>query len=223
MSFAGSHTKNKHNMNDSLLRFNRNQKYIIFDTETEGLNLIKSKPWQVAWIVAQGNKIIKKYDKLIKWEDLNVSKEAAKITGFSHTNYNRNAEDPKKIWQEFSKYLYDDSYLIVGQNLLGFDVYMVDVWRKLIGEDLDQSYISRIIDTKSIATAIEKQAPVDKDNFIYWQYKWLNFRQRGLKTSQLTLLKKYDIDHDPKRLHDALYDIEMNFEIFHKQLYDIEI
>ena len=177
----------------------------------------------MAWIVAQGNKIIKKYDKLIKWEDLNVSKEAAKITGFNHTNYNRNAEDPKKVWKEFSKYLYDDSYLIVGQNLLGFDVYMVDVWRKLIGEDLDQSYISRIIDTKSIATAIEKQAPVDKDNFIYWQYKWLNFRQRGLKTSQLTLLKKYDIDHDPKRLHDALYDIEMNFEIFHKQLYDIEI
>ena len=210
-------------MNTQLLRFNRKQKYIIFDTETEGLNLVKSKPWQAAWIVAEGNRVIKKYDKLIKWDDLKVSKDAARITGFSKSYYEKNAEDPKQVWDEFSKYLYDDDYLIVGQNLLGFDVYMVDVWRKLIGEPLKQDYINRIIDTKAIATAIEKEAPVDKKDFIYWQYRWLNYRQRGLKTSQLTLLKKYDIDFDPKRLHDALYDIEMNFEIFHKQLYDIEL
>ena len=118
-------------MNNDLLRYNRNQKYIIFDTETEGLNLVKSKPWQAAWIVAQGNKIIKKYDKLIYWDDLNVSKDAARITGFSQSHYEKNAEDPKKVWDEFSKYLYDDSYKIVGQNLLGFDVYMIDVWRKV--------------------------------------------------------------------------------------------
>ena len=210
-------------MNDNLLRYNRNQKYIIFDTETEGLNLVKSKPWQAAWIVAQGNKIIKKYDKLIYWDDLNVSKDAARITGFSQSYYEKNAEDPKKVWKEFSKYLYDDSYKIVGQNLLGFDVYMIDVWRKLIGEPLLQDYINRIIDTKAIATAIVKESPVDEKDFIYWQYRWLNYRERGLKTSQLTLLKKYEIDFDPKRLHDALYDIEMNFEIFHKQLYDIEL
>jgi DNA polymerase III epsilon subunit-like protein len=210
-------------MNDDLLRYNRKQKYIIFDTETEGLNLIKSKPWQAAWIVAEGNKIIKKYDKLIKWDDLSVSKDAARITGFNKNEYEKNAEDPISVWKEFSKYLYDDSYFIVGQNLLGFDVYMIDVWRKLIGEKLDQSYISRIIDTKAIATAIHKESPVDKEDFIYWQYRWLNHRERGLKTSQLTLLKKYEIDFDKDRLHDALYDIEMNFEIFHKQLYDIEL
>lgn len=210
-------------MNESLLRFKKDQKYIIFDTETEGLNLIKSKPWQAAWIVAKGNKVIKKYDKLIFWEDLDVSPDAARITGFNQKYYERNSEEPKKVWDEFSKYLYDDSYMIVGQNLLGFDVYMIDVWRKLIGEKIDQSYIRRIFDTKAVATAIEKEAPVDAGDFISWQYRWLNYRQRGLKTSQMTLLKKYDIDFDPKRLHDALYDIEMNFKIFRKQIYDIEV
>lgn len=210
-------------MNESLLRFKRNQKYIIFDTETEGLNLIKSKPWQAAWIVVEGDRVIKKYDKLIHWDDLNVSPDAARITGFDKEYYKNNAEPAEKVWSEFSKYLYDDDYLIVGQNLLAFDVYMVDVWRNLIGEKLDQSYIKRIIDTKAIATAIAKNAPVDKDNFIYWQYKWLNFRERGLKTSQLTLLKKYGITFDEKRLHDALYDIEMNFQIFRRQILEIEI
>jgi len=210
-------------MNDNLLRYNKKQKYIVFDTETEGLNLIKSKPWQAAWLVIEGDKIIKKYDKLIMWKDLNVSRDAARITGFDRKYYNQNAEDPASVWKKLSKYLYDEDYLIIGQNLLGFDVYMVDVWRKLIGEELDQSYIERIIDTKSLAMAIAKESPVDKDNFIYWQYRWLDYRQRGLKTSQLSLLKKYEIDFDKKRLHDALYDIEMNFKIFKKQLYDIEL
>ena len=100
---------------------------------------------------------------------------------------------------------------------------MVNIWRKLMGKDPDYSFVSRIIDTKSLATAIAKQIPVDKDDFIGWQYRLLNYRERGLKTSQATLLKKYNIDHDPKRLHDALYDIEMNFKIFRKQLFDLEI
>jgi len=210
-------------MNTQLLRFNRKQKYIIFDTETEGLNLIKSKPWQAAWIVAEGNKVIKKYDKLIKWDDLKVSKDAARITGFSKSYYEKNAEDPKKVWDEFSKYLYDDDYLIVGQNLLGFDVYMVDVWRKLIGEPLLQDYINRIIDTRSLGVSISRNIPLNKDNFLSWQYKMLEIKTKRGENSMGTLLKKYNIPHDPKKLHDALYDINMNYKVFRKQLYEVEL
>ncbi len=210
-------------MNESLLRFNKKQKYLIFDTETEGLNLIKSKPWQIAWAVAEGGLIIEKFDKLIFWEDLDVSPDAARITGFDKRFYERNSEDPVDIWNLFSKYLYDDSYKIVGHNLLGFDVYMVNIWRKLIGLGSDYSYVDRIIDTNAVAKAIAKEAPVDYDNFIYWQYGWSNYRERGLKSSQASLLKKYSIDHDPNKLHCALYDIEMNFKVFRKQLFDIEL
>ena len=100
---------------------------------------------------------------------------------------------------------------------------MVDVWRKLMGRPLEQDYISRIIDTKSLATAIAKNIPFTGGDFINWQYRLLHYRERGLKTSQAFLLKHYGIDHDPKRLHDALYDIEMNFKIFQKQLFDLEL
>ena len=210
-------------MRSELLRFKNKQKYLIFDTETEGLNLIKSRPWQIAWIVAEGKKIISKNDRFIKWDNIQVSEGAAKITGFTEHEYERRAEDPKEVWNDFSKYLLDPEYIIIGQNLLGFDIYMLNVWMKAIGLKSDYSYIDRIIDTKSIATAIFKNILPEKDNFISWQYKLLNHREKGLKTSQLTLLKHYGIPHDPKKLHDALYDIEMNFEIFLKQLYDIEI
>jgi DNA polymerase III epsilon subunit-like protein len=210
-------------MRSELLRFKNKQKYLIFDVETEGLNLVKSRPWQIAWIVAEGKNIISKNDRFIKWDDLKVSEGAAKITGFTEQEYQRRAEDPKKIWADFSKYLFDPEYIIIGQNLLGFDVYMLNVWMKGIGMNTDYSYVDRIIDTKSIATEIFKNILPEKNNFSSWQYKLLNHKEKGLKTSQLTLLKHYGIPHDPSKLHDALYDIEMNFQIFLKQIYDIEI
>jgi len=210
-------------MNESLLRFNKKQRYVVFDTETEGLNLVTSRPWQVAWMVVEGDKIIEKNDLFIEWPDLQVSEGAAKVTGFTEKEYNKKCEPPKQVWEKFSQDLYNPDHLIVGQNLLGFDVYMVNIWRRLMNLGADYSFIPRILDTKALATAIAKEMPVVKDDFIGWQYRLLNYRERGLKTSQATLLKKYNIDHDPKRLHDALYDIEMNFKVFRKQLFDLEI
>ena len=210
-------------MNESLLRFNKKQRYVVFDTETEGLNLVTSRPWQVAWMVVEGDKIIEKNDLFIEWPDLKVSEGAAKITGFTEKEYNKKCEPPKQVWEKFSQDLYNPDHLIIGQNLLGFDVYMVNIWRRLMNLGADYSFIPRILDTKALATAIAKEMPVVKDDFIGWQYRLLNYRERGLKTSQATLLKKYNIDHDPKRLHDALYDIEMNFKVFRKQLFDLDI
>ncbi len=210
-------------MDESLLRFDKKQKYLVFDTETEGLNLIRSRPWQVAWLVVEGGKILEKHDMFLDWPNLDVSAGAAKITGFTMKEYNKRKESPRKVWEKFSKNLYDKDTFIVGQNLLGFDVYMVNIWRELMKLEADYSYVERIIDTRALAVAIAKEIPVDKDDFISWQYRLINHRERKLKTSQAFLLKKYNIDHDPKRLHDALYDIEMNFKVFRKQLFDLEI
>ena len=210
-------------MNEQLLRFDKKQKYLVLDTETEGLNLVKSKPYQVSWIIAQGDQIIQKNDRYLWWEDLQVSEEAARVTRFNYNYYKSKAEDPKVVWADFSKELYNPEYKVVGQNLLGFDVYMINVWRKLMGLGSDHSYVDRIIDTLSLARAIAKEDKPDFDNFLCWQYGWNNFFQRGLRTSQAVLLKKYYIPHDKDRLHNSLYDIEMNFKIFRKQLFEIEL
>ena len=61
-------------------------------------------------------------DCYIKWPDLKLSEEARKITRFDDKKYNKLAQDPKRVLQEFESYLYDEDYIIVGQNLLGFDV-----------------------------------------------------------------------------------------------------
>ena len=73
---------------DSLLRFQRNQKYIFFDFETCNLNLgsIDNKPWQLGFIVVDSGKIVEKHDFWLYWEDLKMSSTAAKMTGWTEKN-----------------------------------------------------------------------------------------------------------------------------------------
>jgi DNA polymerase III epsilon subunit-like protein len=209
---------------EDLLRFKFDQKYVIFDTETEGLNLVTSKPWQLAWIEATGKKVTKKQNRFLMWDDLNVSEDAAKVTGFKYEDYAKQAEDPFTVYKEFMDLISQDDIIIVGQNLLGYDIYILGVIARKLGIDIDYSFVSRIFDTKAIATALNKgNKTPDKDDFIAWQIKWLHYRERGLKTNQKHLLEYYDIKFNEKKLHDALYDIEMNFEIFLKQIWELDI
>lgn len=209
---------------EDLLRFKFDQKYIIFDTETEGLNLVSSKPWQLAWIEAKGKKIVKKQNRFLKWDDLNVSDDAARITGFNKKEYLSKAEDPEKVYKEFINLIMDEDVIIVGQNLLGYDIYMLGVIARNLGIKIDYSFISRILDTKVIATALAKgNKTPDKDDMLTWQLRYLNYRERGLKTNQKFLLQHYEIPFDENQLHDALYDIEKNFEIFQKQLWELDV
>ena len=209
---------------EDLLRFKFDQKYVIFDTETEGLNLVTSKPWQLAWIETEGKKIKKKQNRFLMWKDLNVSEDAARVTGFNYESYAQKAEDPTIIYKDFIDLISQDDVIIVGQNLLGYDIYILGVIARQLGFNIDYSFVDRIFDTKAIATALAKgNKNPDKEDFISWQLKWLNYRERGLKTNQKYLLEYYDIDFDAKKLHDALYDIEKNFEIFLKQIWELEI
>ena len=213
-------------MKENLLRFNSKQKFIIFDYETCNLNLAskENKPWQLSFIVADQNKIYESKDYYLKWDNLNVSEDAAKITGFSKSVYNKKAVDPKLALDHFEKYLYNEEYFCVGHNVLGFDVYIHNIHRKLCGMNSDYSYISRIIDTNCLAKGISKslKKPHSKSS-ISWQYSPNDFKERGLKTSLQQCAKNYKIDFDPKKLHNALYDININYQVFKKQLWEVEI
>ena len=79
-------------MNEELLRFKKNQKYLIFDYETCNLNLnhYSNKPWQLGFIIAEGSRVLKKYNFNLSWDELKLSKEAERITQFSRTKYENN-------------------------------------------------------------------------------------------------------------------------------------
>ena len=209
-----------------MLRFNKEQKYICFDFETCHLNLLdlENKPWQLSYLISEGTDIICESDNYIRWNQLNISQDALNITHFRHDIYDRLAKDPVEILNNFEKYLYDPSYLIVGQNLLGFDVYIHNIYRKLLGKKSDFSFTNRILDTNCLAKAIKKNLKFqNREELIYWQYKLNDFREKGLKTSIKAQLKEYKIDFDEGMLHNSMYDVQMNFKIFTKQLWQVEI
>jgi len=212
-------------MKENLLRFKANQKYIVFDYETCDLNLAskENKPWQLSFMVADSRKVYEKKDYYLKWEDINVSEDAARITGFSKATYKKRAVCPKSALQHFEKYLYDKSIIPLGHNVLGFDVYIHNIHRKLCGMPSDYSYIERIIDTNCLAKAAVEKIKNNGQSRIAWQYSLNNYIKRGLKTSLQACAKKYSIDFDPSKLHDALYDVQINYEVFKKQLWEVEV
>ena len=207
---------------NGLLKHNINQKYVVFDTETEGLSLTSSRPWQLSWIVCQGDNILERHDEYILFNDLNVSEDAARITNFNKDFYLQNAKEPMQVWQKFAPYLYDQKNILVGQNLLGYDIYIINVLMNTIGVKNDWSFLTRIVDTKALATALFKDIKPSGDT-LSWQMKLMNFREKGLKTNQAFLLRHFGIDHDPSKLHNALYDITMNYKIFRKLIMGVDI
>lgn len=213
-------------MNENLLRFNKQQKYLFFDFETCCLNLgsLDNKPWQLGFIVIENGKIKLKKDYWILWPDLKMSDAAARMTGWTKKKYDAKASDAKAILDEFESYLYDESYINVGHNILGFDIYIHGIYRKCLGKQPDYSYINRSIDTLCLAKAIKNEIKFNKDDIFFdWQYRLNNFYDRKSKKKLIDLCKYYDIPIDENKLHDAMYDIEQNYEVFKKMLWEINV
>lgn len=213
-------------MKKDLLRFNKQQKYVFFDFETCGLNLgsTRNKPWQLAFIVIHDDRIVEQCDYWLKWKGIKVSDGAAKVTGWTQEKYNNKAVDPIDPIAHFEKYLYDPDYLKVGHNILGFDVYMHGICRRLISKNPDYSYLPQLIDTLAISRAIHNNIEYNSgEDFLEWQYKVLSFIGKRSKNKLIDLCKKYEVPFNMKKLHDALYDIQKNHEVFKKMIWDIEI
>ena len=193
-----------------------NQKYICLDTETTGLNLSYSEAWQVSWIVCEGKRVVDVHDRFPNVENLQLSEGAARVTGFDRSVYNSKKEPLKNVWGDLKKYLYDPDYLIIGQNLLGYDVYILRALALKLGEEPDFSYMDRILDTRPLGKAVREniQKPAGNIDMLSWQYKMMNDRSLKAKVSQLQLLKYFSIDFDKDKLHDGLYDVTKSFEIF---------
>lgn len=79
------------------------------------------------------------------WEDLNVSEDAARVTGFDYKSYVKQAEDPAIVYKEFIDLINQDDVIIIGQNLLGYDIYILGVIARQLGLKIDYSFVNRIL------------------------------------------------------------------------------
>jgi len=208
-----------------LLRYRKKQKYLVFDKETCHLNLaVDNYPWQVAWLVATQNEILETHNHFMAWDGkLNVSDGAARATGFDPQYVARYSENQKDVYKKFRSYLDNPEYIIVGHNLINFDIYIEKLWANAVEEPHSWEYLNRLVDTNAVAKAIKKGVRPEMDNFLAWQFKMIGLVEKGLKTNLGLLMKEYKLEVDENRLHKADYDIEKNMELWNKQMWEIEI
>lgn len=207
---------------NDLLRFQRQQKYLIYDKETESLNKAFARPYQISFIIFTLDEILEEHDHYLFWKDLNVSKGAAIKTRFDKKKYLEKAEDPQKILDKFNTYRSIPNIKILGHNILGYDEMIYQVWRQELGMKRDYSYTKRCIDTGALAKAYQKNLKPNMEKFLAWQYRMLSMRE-GVKWSLSFMAKELKISYDENRLHEALYDIQLNIEVFKKLINVFEI
>lgn len=201
-----------------LRRFDFNQKYNCADMETEGLNLYFSRPWQITWSIFTVKKNIESNTRYIWWPDIKVSKKAAAITGFDFQFYKENAQDPKKVLDEFENTLNDKNIDIVSHNWLGYDSMILNVWRRALGLKPRHDYYSRVFDTLALSKAFKEGIEPDTSNpeaFLAFQYRMLSYRRAKMpKTSLGSMAKDLGISTEGRSLHDSSVDTDINIEVF---------
>jgi len=212
-------------MDEHLLRFKEDTEYVFIDLETENLCLNREQnlPWQIGMIKVKGNKKVAEKDIYVSWErDLNVGKEAARITRFSPTQYKKRAIPYDEIFPTVKDWL-DNCDYIVGHNTLGFDIYLIKDYYQHMGCDY-RHLMEKMIDTNCVARGLKLGIPFKRDEqFLTYQYKMLHTRKKGVKTNLQFLGKEYDIQFNAETLHDALNDLDLNIKVWNKIKWHIDI
>jgi len=212
-------------MEDDLLRFDKASTYVFIDAETLNLclNYCHNLPWQIGMIKFVGQKRIADKDIYIKWDtDLKISDDAARITRYSQSKVDRLGIKPEAAFPTIKDWL-DNADYIVGHNTLGFDLYLIKEYYKMMGESSGHLY-SKFIDTNAIARGVKMGIPYKNgDCLMQYQYISMHTKQKGIKSNLIALGKEFGIEHDYDKLHDALVDLELNVKVWDKLKWQIDI
>jgi len=206
-------------MIDNLLR-NTKRDFTIFDFETNGLNLRRSLPWQLAWVRLNKYGIKQSKNRYLYYKNYQISDQVAAINHFKRDEYEAQAtnsqSNPRNVIREFFQD-WKDSYA-VGHNIIRYDNWILNSICLDLGIQIPANFFKSCVDTIAIEKCIQKEGSFEGQDPLLAQIKWSGLHEKGMKTSQGFLLKKYNIDHNPEKLHDAEYDTLMNGKILEKQL-----
>jgi DNA polymerase III epsilon subunit-like protein len=212
-------------MKKKLLRFEKDKTIVFIDCETFNLclNFSHNLPWQISMLKVQGDHIQSSKDFYIKWDThLKIGKEAARITRYSDKKMERLGVAPEEAYPTIKDWL-DNADYIIGHHILGFDIYLIKGLYEYMGDDYIP-LVEKMIDTNCIARGIKSgmdYAP--EDDFLEYQYKMVNKRIKGVRTSLTALGKEYELEHDYDKLHNALVDLELNLKLWNKLKWQIDL
>lgn len=207
------------------LSYNNKIKYATMDCETEGISIALHRPWEIAFLISQGNKTLESKVLYPWFKDLNVGKRAAEVTGFNFEKYRDLATPKEDVWEEIKSYLYHPDYLIVGHNFLGFDIFLLRTLAKACNDWPGwDGYIEKVLDTLCLSRMYHNGTKPDPNNFLGSQLAQLGKPPRGAKKANLTAMaKEFSIPVDETKTHAALYDVTLCGTVLNKLIYALDI
>ena len=212
-------------MDEHLLRFRKDKKLVFIECETYNLclNFCHNVAWQISMISTDGTYKKDERDFYIKWDTpFKISDDAKRITRYNESFVNKNGKEPKDVFPIIKKWL-DGADYIVGHNIIGFDIYLIKEMYKMFGEDY-KHLVPKLIDTNCIARGVKMEIPYKpEEDFTEYQYRIVNTRRKGVRSSLTALGKEFNIDHDYDKLHNAIVDLELNLKVWNKLKYALEL
>lgn len=202
------------------LAYNNKSVLSIVDCETESLNLILSRPWEIAFCRSKNGKVFESYEAMIFWPDLNISKKAAEITRFDFDKYKRLARPPEEVWERLESVFYSTD-IIGGHNVISFDWAIIRGFAKAIGKWRGwQDVCERTLDSLLLSRMYHDGRKPDRENLFASQLKEIGKPPRGSKKSTLAAMAGvFGIPVDATLTHSALYDVELNVKVMKELIY----
>ncbi len=211
----------------NLLRFDTNQKYLLWDVETCHTNLaLENYPWQIGFIVTDSKEILEKHHAYIYWDNIldKISDGAMKHTRFNYDEYKKHAKPQKEVLDNFEKYLYNPEYINIGHNIFNFDIFVHNQWRRESGLKTDYSYLKNSLDTDALARAWKLGIKsIKRSEWMPLMFKYGSYVEKGMKTNLTALGKEFSIDYNYETLHDAVNDVGLNFLVWNQLKVRIDI
>lgn len=205
-----------------LLRFSE-RSAVCWDLETSNLNLLEGNlPFEISWSVSNRHRVLKVRQHYLKWPNYRISPDAARITRFQQS-WVDNGDDPLEVLREFEADLLSEELDNFGQNLLGFDIHVHQLWRRALGLKPDYSYLKRLYDTNLLSRAYKMGWKPDRENLLAWQYKVAAAYQKGVKTNLGLMAREFGMVVDESKQHGAEYDLQLNRFVHYKAINLIEI
>lgn len=201
---------------------------VIFDVETENLNVGMCRPYQIGYRVEENKKVLARKDIWIDIPNLKVSEGAARVTGFTYDEWDRRKEPLVSTLDQIeADFFSDPDTIFVAHNGLGLDIYIL---RNLFlegGREIDfKKMILNFRDTLSLSRAryLQLTPPeMGTPEFARFQYQMLAAHERGMKMKLADMCKEMDIPIDISKTHDALYDVDLTSQLDTKLIYALDL
>lgn len=172
-----------------------NQKIVMMDVETGGLDPRKHSLLQVALVVCENGQELDAMKINIVHEVYNVDQRAMDINGIdldSHKGYK--PDEAVAMITDFMATHFEKPAQVCGHNV-SFDVGFVKELFGTVEADYDKVFSYRLLDTSAVARFLVFAGIIPP---------------RG---SLGDLAKHFKVPHDPKELHDALVDCRVTYQL----------